>query len=191
MKIHEAIIVEGKYDKIKLREIVDANIVTTDGFDIIHNKEKLAYVKKLAETCGIVILTDSDGAGFRIRNYLKGQIKCGRILHAYIPDIAGKERRKAKPSKEGLLGVEGINAGIVIKALLSAGCNTLQEHSSKRLITKLDLYEVGLAGGKESAEKRRILAAEFGLPSRLSAKSLADALNSFISYEEFMKFYKN
>ena len=190
MKINEAIVVEGIYDKIKLGSIVDANIVTTDGFDIIHNKEKLEYVQKLAETCGIVVLTDSDSAGFRIRNYLKGQIKKGRILHAYIPDIQGKEQRKHKPSKEGLLGVEGVDAETVKNALLSAGCNMGQKQDAKRLITKLDLYKAGLIGGKESAEKRRTFAANLGLPTRLSANALVNALNSVMNYEDFLKTIK-
>ena len=142
MVINEAIIVEGTYDKIKLGEAVEANIVTTDGFDIIHNKEKLAYVKALAKSCGIVIFTDSDKAGFRIRNYLKGQITEGRVLHAYAPDVQGRERRKHKSSKDGLLGVEGMSAEVVKNALLAAGCNTLGL-KPERPITKFDLFTAG------------------------------------------------
>ena len=190
MTIKETIIVEGTYDKIKLASIVDANIVTTNGFDILNNEEKLNYIQKLAKTCGIVIFTDSDSAGFRIRSYLKGTIKEGRVLHAYAPDITGKERRKRKASAEGLLGIEGLDAKVIVNALAAAGCGN-DAGKPLRPITKLDLFEAGLAGGKDSAQKRRAFAAELGLPSRISSNSLVGALNSLMSYEDFSEKVKN
>lgn len=188
MRIKEAIIVEGVYDKTKLAGVVDATVVTTDGFDIIHNKEKLAYVKELAKTQGIVIFTDSDKAGFRIRNYLKGQITEGRVLHAYIPDVFGKERRKRKASKEGLLGVEGLGADVILNALTAAGCNR-ESLTEKRLIKRLDLYEDGFIGGFNSSEKRKKLTEMLGLPKRLSTNALLDALNSLISFEKYKELF--
>lgn len=183
MKISQAIIVEGTYDKIKLSGVVDALIVTTDGFDIINNKDKLSYIKKLAGECGIVILTDSDRAGFLIRNHIKGSVKEGQVLNAYIPDIKGKERRKRKPSKEGFLGVEGVTDEIIINALLSAGCT--EDMSKSAGITKNDLYEDGLLGGADSRNKRQLISEKLGLPKRLSANAFLDALNRLLSYEEY------
>ena len=185
MKISQAVIVEGTYDKIKLSGIVDALVVTTDGFDIINNKEKLSYIKNLAKTCGIVILTDSDRAGFMIRNHIKGAVKEGQVLNAYIPDIEGKEHRKRKPSKEGFLGVEGVSDEIIKNALLSAGCTEDTPRSAG--ITKKNLYEDGLLGGHDSRNKRLLISEKLGLPKRLSANAFLDALNKLLSFEEYKK----
>ncbi|MBO4896986.1 MAG: DUF4093 domain-containing protein [Clostridia bacterium] len=183
MKISQAIIVEGTYDKIKLSGVVDALIVTTDGFDIINNKEKLSYIKTLAKTCGIVILTDSDRAGFLIRNHIKGAVSEGQVLNAYIPDVKGKEHRKRKPSKEGFLGVEGLTDEIIKNALISAGCTEDKPKSAG--ITKTDLYEDGLLGGNDSRNKRIEISEKLGLPGRLSANAFLDALNRLLSYDKY------
>ena len=185
MKISQAIIVEGTYDKIKLSAAVDALIVTTDGFDIMSNGEKLSYIKTLARQNGIVILTDSDRAGFIIRNFIKSSVKEGQVLNAYIPDIKGKEHRKRKPSKEGFLGVEGITDEILINALLAAGCTQGQPESSG--ITKNDLYTDGLLGGEDSRKKRAELCRKLSLPKRLSTNAFLDALNRLLSFDEYKK----
>ena len=185
MKISQAIIVEGTYDKIKLSAIVDALIVTTDGFDIMSNSEKLSYIKTLARQNGIVILTDSDRAGFMIRSFIKSSVKEGQVLNAYIPDIKGKERRKRKPSKEGFLGVEGITDEILISALHAAGCT--QERPENAGITKNDLYMDGLLGGKDSRNKRIALCQKLTLPKRLSTNAFLDALNRLLSFDEYKK----
>ena len=170
LKIKEAIIVEGTYDKIKLGGIVDATIVTTDGFDIFKNRKKAELIKKLSEKNGIVVLTDSDRAGFQIRNYVKNIAVNGIVKHAYIPDIKGKEKRKDKPSKEGFLGVEGV--GDVPK-------------EKGRLIKKQDLFLDGLSGGADSADKRRKLTRMLKLPDRISANMLLDVLNQLYTFDEY------
>ena len=195
MKISEAIIVEGIYDKIKLASCVDAFIVTTDGFDIINNKEKLDYIRKLAVKCGIVILTDSDRAGFLIRNYIKSSVNVGKVLNAFIPDIEGKEKRKRKSSKEGFLGVEGISSEIILGSLKAAGCSVDGKPMSKSDFLKaVDLYSDGLTGGKQSSHMRKYIAKEMGLPARISSKELLNAINLFLDYngyEELVKRAKN
>lgn len=186
MKISEAIIVEGIYDKIKLASCVDALLVTTDGFDIMNNKEKLDYIRKLAVKCGIVILTDSDRAGFLIRNYIKSSVNTGRVLNAFIPDIKGKEKRKRNCSKEGFLGVEGISSEIIIGSLKAAGCTVDGKSTSKSDFLKaVDLYSDGLAGGSKSSLMRKYLAKEMGLPARISTKELLNAINLFLDYNEY------
>lgn len=191
IRVREAIIVEGKYDKIRLSSVVDGLILETNGFRIFKDKEQMALIRKLAETRGILILTDSDGAGFVIRRYLSGSIPPGQIRHAYIPDIPGKERRKAKPSKEGKLGVEGVSTGVLLEALRRAGVSCSEEPeidaSPKRRITKTDLYFAGLSGGRGSAEKRRAFLRGLSLPEHLAANSLVEVLNSMMSYEEFLE----
>lgn len=186
MKIKQAVIVEGTYDKIKLSEFLDALIVTTDGFDIMQNTEKTDYVRKLAKTCGIVVLTDSDRAGFMIRNFIKGAVSEGEVLHAFVPDLKGKEKRKKKPSREGLLGVEGMNAEIIKNALLKAGCRE-EPQKKDRMITKTDFFEDGFAGGERSRENRERLAKKLGLPKRISANGLLEAVNRFLTFEEYKK----
>lgn len=183
-----AVIVEGKYDKARLASVLDALIITTDGFGIFNSKEKQILIKRLAAEKGLLILTDSDAAGFKIRNFLKNIVPEDRIIHAYIPDIYGKEKRKDAPSKEGKLGVEGIDNSLIEEALLRTGIFALKEKTEKtKLITNADLYEAGLSGKENSAEKRRKLLLSIGLPARLSGKNLLSVLNTFITYEDFFK----
>lgn len=186
--LKEALIVEGKYDKIKLSSVTDALIITTDGFSVFKNKEKLALIKSLAESCGVIILTDSDSAGFKIRNYIRGCTQKGRIINLYIPDIFGKEKRKTAPSKEGKLGVEGMSAEILRNALLKSGV-ALSEDEKPRLnwATKIMLFDDGLTGMENSSEKRKKLLKQLSLPSLLSSNSLIDVLNTMFTQEEYKK----
>lgn len=183
--LNEAVIVEGKYDKIKLSSILDAVIIETGGFSIFSDKERLEMIRKLAMTKGIIIMTDSDSAGFKIRSYLRGSLPKDRVKHVYIPDILGKEPRKAALSKEGKLGVEGISTQIIIDCLQRAGVFFDETNHSADRITKLDLYEDGLTGGPNSAAIRRKLLEQLGLPKRLSSNMLVDVLNAMMSYEEY------
>lgn len=189
-KINEAIIVEGNYDKARLANIVDATIIVTDGFMIFKDTKKAKMIKKLADTCGVIIFTDSDAAGFKIRNYLKNILSGKKVKHAYIPDIKGKERRKNHHSKEGFLGVEGVSDDIIITALNNAGYSAGNE-DKKRLITKTDLYSDGLCGGDDSAQRRERLKKNLNLPKHLSANSLLDVLNRLYSYDEYRRFVDN
>lgn len=185
LKIKQAIVVEGKYDKIKLSSFVDAVIIVTNGFGIFKDKEKLELIKYYAQKTGIIILTDSDRAGFIIRNHIKGAVKNGKIQNVYIPDIFGKEKRKVSPSAEGKLGVEGIEKNILIKAFEKAGIATQEtEKKSEKPITKTDLFVLGLSGGKNSVELRRKLLNELNLPSLLSANSMLEVLNTMLSFQE-------
>lgn len=187
IKIKQTIIVEGKYDKIKLASIVDANIITTDGFRIYNNTEKRALIKMLAEKTGIVILTDSDNAGRKIRNFLKGNVDNKNIINVYIPKIMGKESRKSEPSKENLLGVEGIDADILREVFRRFGIiesDTSQKNS--RRITKLDFYEDKLSGLENSSSNRENFCEKLGL-TYMSANSLLDAVNILLTYEEYKK----
>ena len=186
IRIKEAIVVEGRYDKNTLSQIVDAHIIETAGFGIFSDKEKTALLRRLAEKCGIIILTDSDGAGFLIRNRIKGAVPEGCVKHAYIPDIKGKERRKQHASKEGKLGVEGMTPEIIIEALKRSGATIEGESTEPRKgeITKGDLYELGLSGGAGSAEKRKELAHKLALPEKMSANALLDVLNALYTKEE-------
>ena len=185
-RIKEAIIVEGRYDKIKLSGFIDGVILTTHGFAVYTNPEFGAAIKKLADTCGVVILTDSDSAGMRIRNFVKQKAAGGRVLHAYVPDIAGKERRKAKSSAEGLLGVEGMSEEIIINALREAGCtiDNAAAESKNGGITKAELYFLGLSGTPAAAQRRRKLCAKLGIPAQLSANMMLDVLNRITTFEE-------
>lgn len=186
IKINEAIIVEGKYDKIKLSSIVDAVIITTNGYGIFKDREKLELIRWYAKKTGIVILTDSDSAGLRIRNYIKGAVKNGRIINVFIPDVFGKEKRKEKPSAEGKLGVEGINTNLLLEAFAKAGIN-----SSERLyepdITSVTLYDLGLSGGQDSRSLRERLQKSLGLPRLMSASSLIEVLNTMMDSEELIR----
>lgn len=188
IKIDRVVIVEGKYDKIKLSSILDAVIIETDGFGIFNNKEKQVLIRKLAETKGILILTDSDSAGFVIRSFIKGIVPAEHIKHAYIPDIFGKEKRKTEYSKEGKLGVEGIKPEIIIDALEKAGvfCEETCDRE-KREITKLDLFEDGLSGRADSSQMRKKLLKYLGLPERITANALVQILNTFLSFEDYKK----
>ena len=185
IKIKQAVIVEGKYDKIKLSSIIDAPIICTDGFGIFKDKELQRMIRILAEKDGILVLTDSDSAGFKIRNFIGSTVDKKFIKHAYIPDIMGKEKRKTEPSKEGKLGVEGMPESVIMQALERAGvlCEKVDEPARK--ITKQDLYELGFSGRADSAEKRRLLLRYYNLPSRLTANSLVQVLNYITTYEEF------
>ncbi len=176
-KIDETIIVEGVYDKIKLSRFIDAAIIVTHGFCVFSDKRILESIRKMANETGIVILTDSDSAGFKIRNYIKQSLPEDRVKHAYVPDIKGKEKRKKEPGKEGLLGVEGINDDIILETLKNAGCTingSATEPKAGREITKADLYKAGLSGGASSSEKRRQLAVTLGIPMKISANMLLD-----------------
>lgn len=187
IKINQAVIVEGKYDKIKLESILDALIIETEGFGIFKDKEKQRFIKRLAETRGILILTDSDAAGFKIRAFLGGLLPPGTVTHAYIPDILGREKRKQTPSKEGKLGVEGMSADILRAALEKSGVHCAEPgDAGKRLITSADLFYHGLSGRENSREKRRRLLTRLDLPSRLSSNSLLKVLNTFVTYEDFL-----
>ncbi len=189
IKVREAIIVEGKYDKIKLSNIVDGLIITTDGFGVFKDKEKQALIRHLAEKRGILILTDSDSAGFVIRNFLKGAVPADKIKHAFVPDIFGKEKRKLKPSKEGKLGVEGISQQIIEKAIIASGAHCSSEAgiiTKSGDITKTDLFIYGLSGGENAAEKRARLKAHLDLPSNMTANLLLDTLNCLMTRDEFI-----
>jgi len=181
----QAIIVEGKYDKIRLSPLLDALILTTDGFRVFRDKEMCALIRRLAHSCGIVLLTDSDGAGFQIRNYLTKIARGGEITHVYIPDVPGKERRKPQPGKEGKLGVEGIDPALLREAFARAG---LLGHVPKEGpgITRQDLYDWGLTGGADSRALRYALLARLSLPARLSTGALLPVLNQVITREEFL-----
>ena len=187
-RIKEVIVVEGRYDKNTLSQVVDAVIIETGGFSIFNDSQKRNLLKKLAESRGLIIMTDSDAAGFMIRNHLKGCIAPELIKHAYIPDIYGKERRKSAPSREGKLGVEGMSPQVILEALSRAGA-TFQgpEHrEDQSRISKADLYRKGLSGGENSAALRKELMKKLELPERLSAQGLLDVLNAIMSREEFM-----
>lgn len=180
----KAIIVEGKYDKIKLSSVIDGVIIQTNGFELYKNEEKRRMIKLFADKAGIIILTDSDSAGFQIRNYIKSFVSGDKITNVYIPDIFGKEKRKDKPSKEGKLGVEGVSAEILIKAFESSGA--LCEKTSGKNITNLDLYELGLVGTKDAHSKRKALLKALDLPEHISSKAMLDILNKCFSKDELI-----
>ena len=186
ISVKEVIVVEGRYDRNTLSQVFDAVIVETSGFGVFNDREKLALLRRLAEARGLIVLTDSDGAGFVIRNFLKGAIDPALVKQAYIPDIAGRERRKRAPSKEGKLGVEGMKPEVLIEALRRAGATLGGEEPARRAggITKATLYELGLSGGPGSAEKRRALLKELDLPEKLSANALLDVLNALYTEAE-------
>jgi len=191
MKINEAIIVEGQYDKITLSAIVDAVIVPVHGFSIFTDYDLLRYIQLLANKTGIIILTDSDRAGFLIRNYIKGAVNKGKILNAFIPDISGKEKRKKKSSKEGFLGVEGISREVIINSLLAAGCTVDGKKSDNfKFVTPFDFYCDGVTGGRNSSFVRKCIAKEMGLPARISSKELLNAINLFLDYEKYKELVK-
>ncbi len=187
IKIKQAVIVEGKYDKIKLSGIIDAPIIQTDGFGIFKDKELQRLIRKLAENRGILVLTDSDSAGFKIRSFIGSTVNQSNIIHAYIPDIFGKESRKTEPSKEGKLGVEGVSEEVIMQALANAGVLCESTCEPERPITKLDLYELGFTGGEGSAQKRAALLKYYSFPSRLSANSLVKVLNCITTYDRFIE----
>ena len=191
LKIKEAIVVEGRYDKNTLSQLVDTMIIETKGFGIFKDNERLALLRRLAGERGLVVLTDSDGAGFLIRNFLKGAIPPRQVKHAYIPDLFGKERRKRQPGKEGKLGVEGMRPQVLEEALRRAGVTFLDqepgEQAPRRPITKADLFSAGLSGGPDSASRRQALLRRLDLPEHMTANAMLEALNVFCTYEEFQK----
>lgn len=194
LHIEEAIVVEGRYDKNTLSQLVNTVILETSGFGVFQNKETLSLLRKLAQTCGLIILTDSDGAGFLIRNFLKGAIPPEQIKHAYIPDIYGKERRKRQKGAEGKLGVEGMSRQILEKALRQSGATFLNESSSQpteNSITKTDLYLSGLSGSEDSKTKRAALLNALDLPEHMTAKALLPILNTLFSQNKFLRFVED
>jgi ribonuclease M5 len=188
LKIKEAIVVEGRYDKNTLSQLVDTLILTTDGFQVFQRKDKAALLRRVAAKRGLIVLTDSDGAGFVIRNHLKGIIPQNQLKQCYIPDVYGKEKRKKTPGKEGKLGVEGMSPAVLEEALRRCGATILGEAAKERNqeeITRLDLFQAGLSGGENSAAKRKALMKRLDLPEHLSANALVQVLNTILTKEEF------
>ena len=188
-KLSKAIIVEGKYDKIRLSNIFDTIIVATEGFGIFNDKSKQKYIKKLADSCGVIILTDSDGAGFVIRNFVRNICAGGKIYNAYIPDISGKEKRKTAPSKENKLGVEGIDDDIIRKSI--ANLSLSEEQPRIGDISMGDLFELGIIGGDNSSFLRKELIKEIDLPEHISSKALLEIINLMFSLEELKQIIAN
>lgn len=186
VKIKEAIVVEGRYDRNTLSQIVDATIFETNGFGIFKNKEQMALLRTVAQKRGLIVLTDSDGAGFVIRNHLKSAIPGAYLKHAYIPDIAGKEKRKAAPGKEEKLGVEGMRPEVILEALRACGATFDDEtqDSPRTAITKQDFVELGLSGGTDSSVKRLCVQKAMNLPEHMSANALLQALNLLMTADE-------
>lgn len=187
-KVLEVIVVEGRYDKNAVRQAVDAIVVETSGFGVFSDNEKIALLRKLAEKRGLIIMTDSDSAGFLIRGHLKGLLNAASIKHAYIPDIPGREKRKRTASKEGKLGVEGMSRETIIGALKRAGATFAEERAKPdsigETITKTDLFELGLTGTPGSAERRRHVLKKLELPERLSSNGLLDVLSALYTKKE-------
>lgn len=189
-RIREAIVVEGRYDKNTLSQVVDTVILETAGFGVFKNQELVALLRRLAEERGLIVLTDSDGAGFLIRNHLKGALPPDRVKHAYIPDVSGKERRKRTPGKEGKLGVEGMSPAVLEEALRRAGATFLGEEpdpAAREPITKADLYALGLSGGPDAARRRGALLRRLDLPEHMSPNALLPVLNALYRREEFLE----
>ena len=188
IKLRQAIVVEGRYDKNALCQLVDAPVIETHGFGVMKDKRLLGFLRQVAAARGLIILTDSDGAGFVIRNFLKGALPPEQVLHAYIPDVPGKERRKRAPGKEGKLGVEGMKPEVILEVLRRAGATFLDETAEpaaeKTPITKADLMEWGLAGGADSSQRRQALLRRLDLPEHLTANGMLEALNLLTDREE-------
>ena len=180
------IVVEGKYDKIKLSSLIDVTIIETNGFTIFKDKDKLEMLRVLAKKTGIIVLTDSDSAGFKIRNYIRSAIAEGEIIHVYIPDVYGKERRKIAPSKEGKLGVEGIDVKTLKECFEKAGVFAEVSDKRKEEISKVDLYFLGLSGRDKSSENRKKLLKKLNFPELISTKALLPILNTLFDREEFI-----
>ena len=192
LPIREAIVVEGRYDKAALAGVVDTLILDTAGFGVFRDGEKLALLRRLAEKRGLIVLTDPDGAGFVIRNYLKGAIPKGQVKHAYVPDVYGKERRKRAPGKEGKLGVEGMSPDVLRRAVLNVGATVLDGDAPERAagnLTPADLFALGLSGTADATERRGELLKRLGLPERMSAKALLAALNALYTPEELEELF--
>lgn len=185
--VREVIVVEGRYDKNSLSQVVDAVIIETSGFGIFNNIQKQKLLRKMAESRGLIVLTDSDGAGFVIRNFIRSCVDPSLVKHAYIPDIYGKEKRKASPSKEGKLGVEGMRPEILLEALRRAGATIDNEESAVHAkITKADMFAKGLSGKDGSKERRAALIRRLDLPEHMTADALLDFLNATMTREEFL-----
>ena len=185
VKIKEAIVVEGRYDKNTLSQILDAPILETSGFGIFKDKQQMALLRRIAETRGLIVFTDSDGAGFVIRNHIKSAIPGKFLKHAYIPDIYGKEKRKAAPGKEGKLGVEGMTKAVILESLRRAGATIEGEETAPvRQITKQDLMGLGLSGTADASERRLKLLKHLNLPERMSPNAMLQALNLLYNLEE-------
>ena len=186
--VKEVIVVEGRYDKNALSQVVDAVIIETSGFGIFNDAQKRRLLNTMAGVRGLIVMTDSDGAGFLIRNYIKGCVEPSLVKHAYIPDVYGKERRKSAPSREWKLGVEGMRPQVLLDALIRAGATLDDSSQQKRAdrISKADMYARGLSGREGSAQRRAELVKRLGLPERLTADALLDVLNATMSREQFM-----
>ena len=187
IKVRQAILVEGRYDKNTLSQVVDAVIIETSGFGIFNNVQKQKLLRSMAEKHGLIVLTDPDGAGFVIRNFIKGCVDPKLVKHAYIPEIAGKEKRKRIASKEGHLGVEGMRPQLLLEALKRAGATFTdgEEAIPGERISKADMFKMGLSGGEGSRARRAALIKKLDLPEKLSADALLDVLNALMSREEF------
>lgn len=196
IKIKEAVIVEGRYDKIRLDSLIDGLIITTDGFGIFKDKEKMQMLRRLAETRGLLIITDSDSAGFVIRNHLKSCIPAKYIKHAYIPDVFGKEHRKASYSKEGKIGVEGMTTPVLVEALQRAGVvydsteSEPVERKEDRKITRQDFFRMGLSGAANSSALRTELIRELGLPAHMTTNALLGVINDYMTWVQFAAFFQ-
>lgn len=182
-----AVIVEGKYDKITLENVIDATIITTNGFGIFKDKEKCAFIKMLAERDGVIVMTDSDSAGALIRSHIKKICPKGRIVNVYIPQLKGKEKRKEHRSKQGFLGVEGMTPQVIERALLRSGVGFSQSLSERKKVTKADMFTLGLSGAENCSLKRESLAEYLQIPSGFSPNAFLDAINAVYSYDEFIK----
>ena len=192
VKISEAIVVEGRYDKNTLSQIVDAPILETAGFGIFRDKAQMALLRRVAETRGLIVFTDADGAGFVIRNHIKSAVPGKYLKHAYTPDVFGKERRKAAPGKEGKLGVEGMSREIILDALRKAGATIEGENiTAVNAITKQDMMDLGLSGGADASAKRLALLKKLNLPEHMSANALLQALNLLYTLEELTTIVEN
>jgi ribonuclease M5 len=185
LKIDLPIIVEGKYDKIKISSVAEACVIQTDGFGVFKNSERLALIRSLAKKSRIIVMTDSDGAGKLIRSHITSAIPSDRLIQLYVPQVKGKERRKSEASAEGYLGVEGTDADVIRNLLLpyAAGAEALMRGG----VTKTDLFSAGLSGGADSASKRDELATSLGLPKKMTANALLSAINVLISRDEFLE----
>lgn len=188
-RIKEVIVVEGRYDKNALKQVVEATVVETGGFGVFNDKERLALLRRMAKERGLIILTDSDGAGFVIRNFLKGAIPKSQIKHAYIPDVYGKERRKAAPGKEGKLGVEGMKPQVLLTVLEQCGA-TFEDGETRQKrapVTKAELFELGLTGAADSAARRAALLKKLSLPERMTTNAMLEAVNLLVDREELFR----
>lgn len=191
IRLRQAIVVEGRYDKNTLAQLVDAPIFETRGFGVMKDKQLLTFLREVARRRGLIVLTDSDGAGFVIRNYLKGALPRENVLHAYIPDLMGKEPRKTHAGKEGKLGVEGMTPEVLLAALKNAGALTEEAPEPAERITKTDLYLAGLSGTADCEARRKRLMQRLHLPEKLGTNAFLEALNLLMTREEFLRYGEN